>query len=181
MIEEKSFALFYERTRHGLWGYIARSTNGGPETDDIFQDSYIRFIQSDVDQQDEGRMKSYLYRIATNLIRDSWRKSKRTVRLFESGGGTAGAAGDIGTVEDIRASADSRAVELRHDLTEAFKSLALRQRQMLWLAYAEDHTHEEIARILNIRELSVKVLLFRARRRLVEILREIGFTKESAS
>src|SRR5216684_1075269 len=42
MMEEKSFAVFYERTSHGLRRYIARSMSGDPHADDLFQESYIR-------------------------------------------------------------------------------------------------------------------------------------------
>jgi RNA polymerase sigma-70 factor (ECF subfamily) len=46
-----------------------------------------------------------------------------------------------------------------------------RQRDALWLAYAEGSSHEEIARALGVRVGSIKLILFRARRKLARLLR----------
>ena len=40
-----------------------------------------------------------------------------------------------------------------------------RERSLLWLAYAQGWSHEEIAASLGLRTASLKALLFRARRR----------------
>jgi RNA polymerase sigma-70 factor (ECF subfamily) len=48
--------------------------------------------------------------------------------------------------------------------------LAPVQRRLLWLAYAEGASHEEIADILGLRAGSVRTLLFRARKRLAALL-----------
>ena len=45
----------------------------------------------------------------------------------------------------------------------AWRALSARQRQLLWLAYAEEFSHEEIAAICGLGAKSVRVLLFRAR------------------
>ena len=42
---------------------------------------------------------------------------------------------------------------------------------MLWLAYAQGFSHQEIAAVLGLRASSLKALLHRARRRLVTLLR----------
>ena len=45
-----------------------------------------------------------------------------------------------------------------------------RERALLWLAYAQGSSHKEIAESLGLRTASVKLLLFRARRRLATLL-----------
>ena len=45
-----------------------------------------------------------------------------------------------------------------------------RERALLWLAYAQGSSHKEIAESLGLRAASVKLLLFRARRRLAALL-----------
>ena len=47
-----------------------------------------------------------------------------------------------------------------------------RARDLLWLAYAQGSTHHEIAEALGLERASIKLLLFRARRRLAALLRE---------
>ena len=56
------------------------------------------------------------------------------------------------------------------ELSQVFSRLNERERMLLWLAYVEGYDHDQIAYIANIRKLSVKVLLFRARRRLAQLI-----------
>jgi RNA polymerase sigma-70 factor (ECF subfamily) len=48
--------------------------------------------------------------------------------------------------------------------------LTSRERELLWLAYAQGSSHEEIATVLGLKTASIKMLLFRARRRLAGLL-----------
>jgi RNA polymerase sigma-70 factor (ECF subfamily) len=52
------------------------------------------------------------------------------------------------------------------DVQRALAKLALRDRQLLWLAHVEGASHREVAAALGLGVASVRVLLFRARRRL---------------
>ena len=45
-----------------------------------------------------------------------------------------------------------------------------RERDLLWLAYAQGSSHQEIAESLGLKTSSIKLLLFRARRRLAALL-----------
>ena len=59
----------------------------------------------------------------------------------------------------------------RTDLRRAMDRLRPRERALLWLAYAQGHAHTEIADTLGVKTGSVKLLLFRARRKLAGMLR----------
>ena len=61
----------------------------------------------------------------------------------------------------------------RTDLRRAMDRLRPRERALLWLAYAQGHAHTEIADTLGVKTGSVKLLLFRARRKLAGILRAV--------
>jgi len=54
------------------------------------------------------------------------------------------------------------------------RELKPRERQLLWLAYVEGMSHHEIAAALNLKSGSIRPLLFRARRRMAEVLRGKG-------
>jgi RNA polymerase sigma-70 factor (ECF subfamily) len=49
-----------------------------------------------------------------------------------------------------------------------------RERDLLWLAYAQGSSHQEIADSLGLRTASIKLLLFRARRKLAGLLQSKG-------
>ena len=60
----------------------------------------------------------------------------------------------------------------RVDLSRAMTRLKPRERDLLWLAYAQGSSHDEIAAALGLKTSSIKMLLFRARQRLAALLRE---------
>jgi RNA polymerase sigma-70 factor (ECF subfamily) len=55
-------------------------------------------------------------------------------------------------------------------MRHAFGQLKPRERQLLWLAYVEGSSHKEIAEAMRLRTGSVRLLLFRARRRLAGLI-----------
>jgi RNA polymerase sigma-70 factor (ECF subfamily) len=45
-----------------------------------------------------------------------------------------------------------------------------RDRQLLWLAHAEGYSHREIAEVTGLGSASIRLLLFRARRKIARLL-----------
>jgi len=137
---------------------------GSPDwAEDLLQDTYVRFLNAEVPEMDERQTVSYLYRIATNLVYDGWRSMKREREREE-----------VTVVEDT----PPEPVGLRRDVEEALAKLTARERALVWLAYVEGYAHRDIGRVLDVKETSVRVLLFRARRKLAGILDEAGLTPE---
>jgi RNA polymerase sigma-70 factor, ECF subfamily len=157
-MDEESFRILYERTARPLWAYLARVSGDPALADDLMQDCYCRFLSLANPPQEEAHRKNYIFRIATNLLRDHWRATRRH-------GATGVEAPDIPS-ED-RAVAN---VPLRSDLGKALAQLKPRERQMLWLAYAEGASHEEIAAASGMKAASVRPLLFRARKKLLALI-----------
>ncbi|MEA3006645.1 MAG: hypothetical protein QOI94_1914, partial [Acidobacteriaceae bacterium] len=63
-----------------------------------------------------------------------------------------------------------RDVDTEIDVRDLMQQLKPRERQLLWLAYVEGMTHSEIAKSTGLQLMSVRILLFRARRRAAELL-----------
>jgi RNA polymerase sigma-70 factor, ECF subfamily len=152
-ITEDAFGRFYDRTARPLWAYLLRVSGDRDSADDLLQESYCRMLSANLPDMDEAERKSYLFRIATNLLRDRWRRDELTKRLT---------APTEATEEDF---------ESRADLRRAFEQLKPRERQLLWLAYVEGSSHEDIGNITGLRTSSVRLLLFRARKKLASSLR----------
>lgn len=154
-MDEATFDLFYRSTARPLWIYIHRVSGDAAVADDLLQETYYRFLRAPVARMDEAQMKSYLYKIATNLLNDHWRNRKRERKL------TSEINNDTTPTEPAAQS---------HDIANAFEQLNPKQRSLLWLAYVEGNEHREIAQTLGLKEKSVRVLLFRARQKLAGIL-----------
>ena len=159
-MDEDTFRAFYERTARPLWGYLSRMTGSPQLADDLLQESYYRLLRTNTPWQGDAHRRAYLYRIATNLVRDSRRRARRAGAAPPDEGQDLAAPGDLAEQSACRA-----------DLRRAMARLRPRDRALLWLAYAQGHAHAEIAETLGVKRSSVKLLLFRARRRLAAFLR----------
>jgi RNA polymerase sigma-70 factor, ECF subfamily len=158
-MDSEEFAGFYERSARPLWAYLARVSGDRTLADDLAQESYVRFLCAAHPTDGEVAARRYLFRIATNLLRDHWRRP-RSASLDDI-------PEEFFRAADVSAHADSRAI-----LGPAMKLMRPRDRQLLWLAYAEGYSHHEIAEVTGLASASVRLLLFRARRKIAGLLRE---------
>ena len=156
---EEAFRSFYDRTSRSLWGYLARLTGDPAMADDLLQDAYYRFLRAGGTHENEAHRRNSLFKIATNLARDAARR-RRVMPFFVGDGAT-----HVASKEDV-----AGRVQRTTDVSRALEAMKPRERAMLWLAYAEGSSHREIATVLGVKTASVKLLLFRARRRLAGIL-----------
>jgi RNA polymerase sigma-70 factor (ECF subfamily) len=152
-----------------LRSYIRRVVGWDDIVDDLLQDTYVRYLAPNRPEMTVEQSRAYLYRIATRLIYDRWRRV-RTEREWQARATAAGSgAGHT----------NPGPIGLQRDVCAALARLAPRERAILWLAYAEGRPHREIAAIMGIGAASVRVLLFRARRKLAGILDDLGLTPEA--
>lgn len=158
-MQNDAFAAFYERSARPLWAYLARVSGDPALADDLLQESYMRFLCAEGSPDGEVAARKYLFRIGTNLLRDHWRRP-RPASLEEM-------PEEVFGVGDHAGQAESQAV-----LGPALLKMKPRERQLLWLAYAEGYSHREIAGITGLASASIRLLLFRARRKIARLLQE---------
>ena len=159
-MDEDTFRAFYDRTARPLWAYLARITGDRQAADDLLQECYYRLLRTRAVHDDETHRRHYLFKIATNLARDGYRRRAAAPEVVE---------GSIET--DATDRGNSGGTEARLDLTRAFGRLKRRERELLWLAYAQGSSHAEIGAALGLKTGSIKPLLFRARHKLADLLR----------
>jgi RNA polymerase sigma-70 factor (ECF subfamily) len=159
-MDEQTFRIFYESTARPLWSYLSRILGNGTLADDLAQESYYRFLRATLKSEDPAYQKTYLFRIATNLARDHWRRLPHQEQ------------GEVADPEQVLGNdRTAERVQQRSDLGRAMGNLKPREREILWLAYAEGASHKEIADVLGLRAPSVRLLLFRARQKMLKLLR----------
>lgn len=162
LMDEEEFRAFYERTSRPLWAYLARITGSRQEADDILQETYYRFYRAATSYENETHRRNSLFRIATNVARDAARRAKHRVAVpLEDEGANAPAP---------RSHGPERQAQIRTDLARALDRLEPLQRELLWLAYAQGASHEEIAEIVGMKSISIRTVLLRARRKLARLL-----------
>ena len=77
-MDNDAFAAFYKRSARSLWAYLARVSGDPALADDFMQESYVRFLCASRPDEGEVASRRYLFGIATNLLRDHWRKPAST-------------------------------------------------------------------------------------------------------
>jgi RNA polymerase sigma-70 factor (ECF subfamily) len=162
-MDSDAFAGFYERSARPLWAYLARVSGDPSLADDLMQESFVRFLYASrpASHFAEGEVagRRYLFRIATNLLRDHWRRPK--VSSIEEA-----------PQEFLAASASSVRADSQAILGPVLTLMRPRERELLWLAHAEGYTHKEIAEVTGLASASIRLLLFRARRKIARLLLE---------
>jgi len=154
-LSRADFEDLYNRLGGQLHAYLRRQV-GDPDTaSDLLQDVFVRLLRSPVQARSGREIKGYLYRTAASVIADHFRREGRAKRWSVL----------TGRPKTAR-TAPATGVE------RVFRELPLRDRTLLWLAYVEEMTHEEIAEVIGVKRASVKVLLSRARGRLSAKLKE---------
>ncbi len=152
------FEQLYAATAPSIRAYLLRHCGDRSSIDDLFQTTYSKFLGSRMAKTPQAvEAKAYLYRIASNVIADHGRALQRAARFEAS------------VAEPTVRTPSTTALE-NIELREALSNLSKREQQLLWLIYAEGFSHKEVARIMKLSQASVRVLAFRARKKLERIL-----------
>lgn len=152
---EYEFKRLYDAASGPVLGYLLATTGRRDVAEDLLQETFCRFLAQPrrihlIEDLLESRR--YLFRIATNLLRDRWRK-QQDIPFTEPA--------ETGHAPDLDATLHVRA---------ALEHLKPRERELLWLAYVEGMDHREIAAITGLQRLSIRMLLSRARRKAAALL-----------
>lgn len=144
--------------------YLDRTLGDPYLATDIAQEAFVRL-------HDRGTMPddpvAWLITVATNLLRDETRRSRRRKRLLELGSGSVPQAA---AAPDPSAAVDRS--EVRMQVRDALNRLAPRDREALLLRHS-GYSYREIALILNVGETSVGTILLRATAQFRTIYQEL--------
>ena len=158
-MDREAFRAFYETTAPALLAYLRNVTGDVTAAEDLMQECYMRMLAATLPEpMTEPHRRHYLFRIGTNLARD-WFRARRH-------------EGDMPAKEPATRDA-SRAIELKQLVDLALTHVRPEDRQLLWLAHAEQMSHQEIARIMGYRVGSIRPLLSQARCRLAATVRTL--------
>ncbi len=138
-----------EHTRRPLYGFIAKMMGGHPDTDEIFQEVWVRAMRS-LDRYRDDRFLSWLFRIAHNLVIDRARKTSRLVSLaqprHEDGPPLEDRLAEPAPDPAVHAAAS----DLEAAIARAVAELPPEQREVFLLRTEGDVPFKEIARLQGV-------------------------------
>lgn len=178
--DNSSFKILYEKYQSKLFAYVYSKVSDKAEVEDLMQEVFVK-VYKNIELYDESKSSFYNF-ILTNakqVISDYFRNNNNYENRIEKIYLNSNVISD----EDIAIIYDS--IDGEYNLKSVLDKLPETQRMALNLVYIKNMSYKDAARIMKKSELSVKSLIFRAKRTLKkdiaekypEIVKEYGFKK----
>lgn len=148
------------QAHHGMVFRTAyRVTGNAADAEDVLQVVFLRLLRRETSAEAMDNPESYLRRAAINAALDviRARQTDRTV--------------DLAVLEVTGEPAQGATPELRQALARAMAQLKPRQAEIFALRFLEGFTNPEIARMLEISQVRVAVIVHRTR---LQLRKELG-------
>ncbi len=167
-----AFTELVTRYERRLFNFLLRRVPCAADAEDIVQEAFVMAWQS-IDRYDPTwEFSTWLYTIARRLAANEVAAAQRRARLQP----TIPAAARSTDPSQIAADRESRS----NLWTIAQRVLNGDQQTALWLRYAENMSVQDIANILGRTRVSVRVLMFRARKAIADELTQTSGINQSA-
>ncbi len=140
-----------------LYRYLVRLTGDPDLAADAAQEAFVRLVEK---EPDRSQVRGWLFRVATNVVRDHSRVRRRRVELLRE-------APDRAPIGDAPPDPESELVSLerRQIVRGALEALSDKDRTVL-LMREEGFTHQEIAEAVGTTTKSVGSMIARALQKL---------------
>ena len=168
--DEKAFEEFFDYFYGRIYSYVYRRIKMVTVAEDITSETFLKFLRSlpTFDLKDDYHLDTWVYSIARNLVRDWFRKNlKYDVLPLEE---KFNAAYEAILYDPYETYANE---EINAVVKKAIDMLQPSYKEIITLRFYQKKTTKEIAATLNKSEDAVKVMQFRALKKLKEIVEEL--------
>ena len=155
LVAEQLFTVHYPK----LAGWVRRLVDDDETAHEIASEAFVRLLSKWTSPDKLESPQSYLYMIATNLVRDHWRKMERERRAISKAAAGTDPEPWADPAQDV-------------DIRDLLATLPARLREPFLLHYYAGFGVKEIAVQLKRPEGTIKADLYHARARLKDALAE---------
>lgn len=168
---ENEIALVFEEQYKKLFGMVYRMTENIQDTEDVLQNVFIKAYSNIKKFRGNSKLSTWLYRITvneSNKYLKSWKKLP-VIQLSEELGLTEKEFFE--SIEYIQDQDDNLIIEeMREKCLQGFlRCIPQKMRVCFLLKNCLELKNNEIAKVLNLTEANVKVLLYRGREKLKDM------------
>ena len=160
--EVDAFESLYRASAGRVFAVCLRMCGDRVRATELLQDIFVRVWERIGSFRGESAFGTWVHRLAINVVLETARKDqRREARITPA------------ELDDAQEPSDDRlalSVETRLDLDRALRVLPPGARRAFVLHDVEGYRHEEIARMLDVAEGTVRAQLHRARKLLMEAL-----------
>lgn len=136
-----------------LFAFILRMTGNPENTEDLFQETWIRVMRSIRMFRGESKFSTWLFQIAVNLVRDEQRKSKGKSHI---------PLDEFPDILSCPPGVDPFTLMKARRVREIIETLPPKMKEAIVLKYFHDFSDAEIAEVAGCPEGTVKSRLFHA-------------------
>ncbi len=163
--EQAAFETLYRRYKNVLYRYFLKHCSDRQQSEELYQEVWIKLINSTKRYQPKAKFKTYLFTIAHNTLIDFYRKAKPTQTIeFE----------DAEITEELSNLSTSLALpedeftlkQKSKRLIQALQNLPADQKEAAMLHFEQDMSVQEIAEVTQVKPETAKSRLRYAKNKL---------------
>ena len=164
--DAQALAEIYDRYAESIYRYAYRYIGDASLAEDLTSEVFLKLLQVlGTSRAPREQLQGWLYRVARNLAVDWFRQQAKGVSFSLN--------------EELTPDGDSPATrleeqQLHQDLREAISKLTPGQQQVIVLRFGEGRKISEIGRLMGKSEGSIKLMQYRAMKRLRKLLENQG-------
>jgi len=173
--DQEAYEELVRRHQHRVFAVAGGILRRREDVEDIAQQVFVKAYFSLKRFDQRAAFSTWLYKITVNECWDLLRKKKVRPLVYESDLSEEQARQiEASEAKGNRAPDISETLVARQHIEQLLEGLDERDRLMLVLKEVEGFSIEEVAQVLNLNANTVKVRLFRARRRIVTLAAKRG-------
>ena len=156
--DDIAFSELVDRYKNLVYAIVARMVTDRTQADDLAQDVFLKVYRGLPYFRGEARLSTWIYRIVLNVCTQA--RGRRSVEV----------TGVASQQEPGRTDASFADFELRERLEKAIAQLPENYRLLISAHYLDGVQYESLAEALNLPIGTIKTHLYRAKRRLRELM-----------
>ncbi len=171
-----AFEILISRYSLRLFHFLRHRMSNQQDAEDVIQETFIKAFQNIHRYQPQWKFSTWLYTIASRLAISFYRSRRwKFSQLTQSH--------DSRSLTELADAAQSMSfpAENLHNLWTLARQLKPDQYDILWLFYAEELPVADIASVVNKSQIHVRVLLHRARLKLIRLTTPVSETANSSA
>ena len=162
--DAQALAEIYDRYAESIYRYAYRYVGDANLAEDLTSEVFLKLLEVlGTRRAPRKQLQGWLYRVARNLAVDWFRKQAKGVPLSLNEELTPDGDSPVTRLEQL---------QLHQDLREAISELTPDQQQVIVLRFGEGRKLREIGRLMGKSEGAIKVLQYRAMKRLRKLLED---------
>jgi RNA polymerase sigma-70 factor (ECF subfamily) len=162
------YAFLVEKYKHMVFTLTIRIVKNREEAEEVSQDVFVKAYKNLKNFKGESKFSTWLYKIAYYASLDVLKRNKRQI---SSENIDAIRERNIGNTDDsLKFLYDG---ERKQIINDALLKLSEDERVIITLYYFEELPIKEISKVVDLSEDNIKIKLFRSRKKLAELLKNV--------